>query len=1738
MPCRATAISFLLAIFVTLVAAAAPPARAEFFHDQIAKGALTYEALLRARNDPGTRAARVWTRMGDKALVENDPRLARAAFAAAANRNPDDARTWLRLLSAIEAIKPANSDERYRLPEQATSAAFLAYRRAKDDDVKARAAAALGATLVRRQYWRPALDAYKTSLELREVAPIRATYEQLREEHGFRIFDYSVESDALAPRMCVQFSEKLSKGRVDFASYVRVDGKDAAAVKASGQQLCVEGLQHGQRYQVTIRSGLPSDIGELLTKPGDFTVYVRDRTPAVRFVSRSYVLPRTGQNGLPIISVNTKEVAITVYRIGDRGLSSAVVDSEIHTQLYGSRVDKIENTKGEKVWSGKMPVKNQLNKDVTTAFPVQKALPDMKPGVYVVVATPTGKKADYWDERATQWFVVSDLGVAAMSGDKGIDAFVRSLASAEALEGVEMRLIARNNEVLATGTSNAEGYVHFDAGLTRGRGGNEPAILVAQTKDGDYGFISLIKAGFDLSDRGVAGRATPRAMDAYVFTERGVYRPGAEVHITALLRDKAGKAVTGVPITLRIDRPDGVQYRQILVADEAEGGRSIPVALLPTATTGKWQIEAYADPDGPPIGETSFLVEDFVPERMELTLEATSKSAAPEKPAKLSVEGRYLYGAPASGLTLEGDIVLAPRKDDFEAFPGYKFGLSDDPVTAIRRPLFDLPRTDDAGKAVVTAPLPELPQTTRPLVAKISVRLREEGGRAISESTTLPVDAKGPMIGVKPQFAKGHVAESSKARFDVAVRAPDGKQSDLAGIGWELFKVSQRYHWYRQNGSWYSEPVTYSERVANGSVDAKADAPAVIEAAVNYGRYRLELTQGGPDGPATSYTFSAGWYAADAAKTPDFLDISLDKAQYRPGETAQVRIVPRAPGKALVTIVNDGVVSMKSADVPKEGGTVSFEVGEDWGPGTYVTANLYRPMDVGAKQMPRRSIGVSWLGVDRSERTLGVEMTLPEMVRPRGELTVPVTLKGLAPGEKAHLVMAAVDVGILNLTGYEPPAPEAWYFGQRRLGVEIRDLYGQLIDGMRASPGRLRSGGDGLDPSAKGTPPTQAPVALFSGLVSVDENGEAKVSFTLPPFNGTLRVMTAAWSGDKLGHGSKDVIVRDPVVLTGSLPRFLNKGDTSRMHVSIDNVDGAAGDYSLALQIEGTVKTRGESSKSLKLETGGKARITVPILGAEIGDATILATLTGPGDLLLEQEFKIRVRAPSPAIARRNVRELIAGTGKLTLSDDLFADFIPGTGKVTVSVAPGAALDVPGLLLALDRYPHGCAEQITSRALPLLYVNTIAEQTGLASEKAIPERIQAAIDRVLGHQSSTGGFGLWSVGGSDLWLSAYVTDFLARAREQKYKVPDVAFNQALDRLRNFVANATEVRNGGEALAYALYVLARSGRASVGDLRYFNDAKLADFSTPFAKAQLAAALSMYGDTGRAETAFKSAVNALDSVPEDKTRSDYGSLLRDRAGILTIAAETGINAGAIPAIAQKLSAARLARQYTSTQENAWLVLAARALFDQAGKMALEVEGKAHEGALFATYSEKKITAKPVEIVNKADTPVDATVTVSGIPTTPEPPVSDGFTIERHFFTLDGKPRTLDKVTQNERVVVVLKVAEAEAKRARLLLVDNLPAGFEIENQRLAGKNGRLNLPWHVSQGITEHREYRDDRFVAAYNRNSRKPGVMSIAYVMRAVTPGNYIQPPATIEDMYRPDRIARTETGSVEIVAAK
>ena len=1033
----------LAAALLTLAWVLAPAIAAEkpFKQSALDEAAIKLEAQIKSDAGAVAKPAATLRRDADTAFQKNEFRSGMVVLSQLVTVAPDDASSWLRLARTILQIKPRDDREKALLFDRASTAAYIAYQRAGDRNLEADSLSVLGRTLADRQQWRGALDSLRLSLELRETAELRGQYEKLRAEHGFRLLDFTVDSDSIAPRACFQFSEELPGRRTDFSPFVAVAGMDRPATSAGEKQLCVEGLKHGERYSITLRAGLPSVVKETLAKSAEFTIFIRDRKPFARFSGKAYVLPRTGQRGIPVLSVNTKAIALSIYRIGDRNLIDTLLGYDFQRNMSRYQAERLANERGARIWSGELAVEPKLNTEVTTAFPLDEAVKDLGPGVYAITAEPKDVVSSDDGQQATQWFIVSDLGLTAYTAHDGIDVFIHSLASAHPRGSVEVRLVARNNEVLAVRQTDRNGFIHFEAGLARGEGGAAPAAIVASEKN-DYAFLSLKSPAFDLSDRGVAGRPVPAGLDAFVYTERGVYRTGETVAVTALLRDVRGVAAPNVPLTLVIARPDGVEYRRALVPDQGLGGRSMSVPIVAAASTGTWRVAAYTDPKRPPVGETTFMVEDYVPDRIEFDLASSAKGITRTAPAQLRVEGHFLYGAPASNLELSGQVSIAAARE-LPGFPGYAFGLFDDDVTAIRQELDDLPSTDAAGKAAFPVKLDKVPASGRPLEAQITVSMAESGGRAVERKLTLPVTPDAAMLGVKPAFSGRSLADGANADFDVVMVGPEGKPLSKSGLRYDLLKVESSYQWYRQNGQWEYEPVKRTERVANGTVDVAADKPARVSVPVKWGRYRLEISTGEPNGPVTSLSFDAGFYAESNADTPDLLEVALDKSDYKPGDTLNVAVTARAAGRLTVNVFTDRLVASQSQDVKAGAARVSLSVGRDWGTGAYMVATLRRPLDAAVQRMPGRAIGVQWFSIDKAAHTLALDMKLPSTMRPGSTLTVPIKLAGLVSGEEARVVVAAVDVGILNLTNYKPPAPDDYYLGQRRLTAEIRELYGQ-----------------------------------------------------------------------------------------------------------------------------------------------------------------------------------------------------------------------------------------------------------------------------------------------------------------------------------------------------------------------------------------------------------------------------------------------------------------------------------------------------------------------------------------------------------------------------------------------------------------------------------------------------------------------------------------------------------------------
>jgi uncharacterized protein YfaS (alpha-2-macroglobulin family) len=1563
------------------------------------------------------------------------------------------------------------------------------------------------------------------------------------EEFAFHRLD--IDTSKAQAEACLVFTRDLdASGHTHYEDYLKIDPQTRIVSHVVGSSLCLSGLDFNTTYNVTLKTGFPSASGQKLAEEETVPVTLQDKPSLVRFAD-GIILPRNNADGVPVTTVNVSKLKLKVIRVGDRLLSQITSDVVDQTSLYSWSDTSIQDNQGKLIWSGTMDVQNVKNDNVVTLIPINQILKDKQPGAYVLIAKDAAKSDNDSDINgdtsvAAQWVVDSDVALTTFKGASGLTVFARSYASARPLGGVKLTLVARDNNVLATAITSSDGRADFDAGLMRNTGGEEPVVVMAYAGD-DFSFVDLRRSAFDLSDRGVSGRDSPGPVDAFLYTERGVYRPGETVQSMTMLRDRVAQAVSA-PLTLVATRPDGLEVSRTTVAGAslAAGTATWSLPLSRTAPHGRWQIAAYIDPKADPVGRVQFDVADFVPQKLKVTLTAEDKILHANTDFHVKAEARFLYGAPAGGLSGDGEAKVTADPAPFAGYEDWQFGRIDDSFSDVSVNV-TVPDTDATGVTEATGSIGDLADTTLPLKAVIKVSIHEPGGRATDRNVEIPVRTHDLSIGIRPLFQDGSVAENARANFEAIALDNDGHRVAASNLTFSWVREDTSYQWYQDNGEWKYQSVTRDHLITSGTMAIGTGAEARLGIAVPWGSYRLTITDP-KSGASSSYRFYSGWAASSAGDRPDRIPVAADKPSYAAGETAHVNIKPQADGKALVVVAGDKVFSSQVIDAPAGGTHVDIQVSADWGAGAYVLVTDYRPLNDATGREPVRSIGVTWLGVDNAPRTLATTIGGPQKILPRQKLVVPVTIKGLSDGEDAYLTLAAVDEGILQLTDYKSPDPVGYYFGKRRLGVEMRDDYGRLIKPEKAPLGALTEGGDSFGGRPLAVVPTKT-VALFSGLVKVGANGVANVPLDIPDFNGELRLVAVAWSANKLGEASRPLTVRDPVVAEIVLPRFLAPGDHAAAALNMDNVEGKPGAYVATVKTSGPVGVEGNATLTENLNAGQRVLVPVNLAGNGIGIAGITLTVSGPGGFHVSRGWPIEVRAPQLDVARSETQPL-AANASYTANRALVSDIIGSTASVglTVSATHGYD-DIGGLLKWLDKYPYGCIEQTTSRAMPLLVFNDMTDLAGLPKDQALRGRLQDAIDAVLDMQNFAGNFGMWGPGNdADPWISAYALDFLYQAKDKGYVVPNDALKRGAGWLRS-VVNSDSFDDATR--AYGFYILARAGQVNLSDLRYFSDTRGPEWNSAMAAALTGAAAAEAGDRSRAAYGFNRARAIIYAAkPNAYPVSDYGSLLRDISGATALAAESN-EAELIPAFLAKSDEVDMRLNTTTTQEKAWMLRAAYELTRQHTQLHILVNNQPAQLRANAVRLAPNLQqlASGITLTNKGDAGVWRTTSVEGTPSAPLPAESSNVTIKKTIWTMTGQPADLANLKQNDRVLVEISGQMPNNYYRQMGAIDLLPAGLEIETP-LSGDDGKV-YAWLDPLTAATMTDARDDRFVAAFsvgdpNRDEDDKGkpepqpLYHLAYVARAVTAGTFVLPAGVVEDMYAPGVHARTEMGSVTI----
>ncbi|MAL11021.1 MAG: alpha-2-macroglobulin [Maricaulis sp.] len=1564
----------------------------------------------------------------------------------------------------------------------------------------------------------------------------------------FEYLRYRVNVEDATPSLCLVFSGPLDPER-DYAPFLRIDPETPLALSVNGQTLCLGGVDFGTSYDVTLREGLPAEDGRTLAFDQTTTLEFGDRPAYVGFSGGGVILPRIEADGIPIETVNVDSVAISVFQITDRALAFRSISQGFtagegeYDWLYG---EESPDGVARLIWEGEMDTGGNINAPNVTVMPLASTIGDLRPGAYFMRVTDAGVDEDERQPaRAARWFVITDLALTGYTGSDGIDVTVRSLQTARPQDDVRIELVARSNEILATRTTANDGRVSFDGPIINGSGDTAPRMVFAYGPQGDFAVLDLDRSPVDLSEDAVGGRDAPEGADAFLYLDRGIYRPGETVHMTGLIRDSEARAISDRPGSVIVYAPNGIENQRFRFETAPEAGAvQFDFDVPRAAARGIWRMALDVDGLGV-VGRVSFSVEDFVPQRIALEIETDSETPvlAGETRA-IEADVRFLYGAPGAGLPVEGEVRIEADFNPFPAYSDYSFGRHDEDF---RERTFDLTESiaDGSGHATLLVdPDGEGDEASRPLRLRAVVRAIEPGGRPVADDVRIPYRPRERYLGLDPQF-ENRSQRDQTASFGVIALDALGTPVTTA-VEWRLIRIDYRYDWYREdNGPWRWRRTRNVVTIEDGVQQVGPEGASIETPPLDWGSYQLIVTD--PlTGVESSDAFWVGWGSqpVDGVEAPDRVSIATPDSGVRSGRQAEITILAPYAGIAEVVVATDRVIESRTVDVGQEGARVSLPVTADWGAGAYVMVTVYTPRDPVAQPRPRRAVGVAYIPVDVADRTLDLTLDTPEVVRPRQPLTVTVEAEGNV--REAYLTLAAVDEGILLLTRFQSPDPVEHFFGRKRLAVDMYDDYGRLLDPNQGAAAEVRSGGDQIGGAGLTVVPTRT-VALFQGPVRFNGNGRAEIELDIPDFNGELRLMAVAWTPSGLGSASQPLTVRDEVPSELILPRFLAPDDTAFGTATLDNVEGEAGTYTVTIDAGAGLSVT-EPEFPLELSTAERRDAPVEIAAGETGVTTIGITVAGP-DFAVQRSYPIQVRSAFLPVSRVNRTRVMDGAN-YSPDPNVLDGFVDGSGSVQVSFS-ALPMDAAALYESLSRYPYGCTEQQVSRAMPLLYADQMAALGGVESDSEIRRRVADAVETILNRQSADGAIGQWRMGdrNANPWLGAYAVDFLARAREQGYAVPDAALDRAytvldgVSRLELWRASGyeTQVRRGPwqydtqdrlnhRSAAYALYVLARAGRVDRAQLRYMHDRLLTEIESPMARAHIGAGLAMIGDQARSRSAFNAAVEALGY---NNAGDWYQTPRRDIAGVLALAAEAG-NDDIVTALTERVATDLPEPDRLTTQEKAFLLLAARALVGDTTEVNVPVDGDAEMVTANRTYrlDAAQLAGTPV-FTNRTGNPVWMTQIARGAPIDAPPAVSENLRVSKMVLTPTGATADLANVTQGDRFIVAITVTGTEQRRAPIVIADLLPAGFEIEavlEPQDGGSNGVYSFLGDLASANIA--EARDDRFVAAIDLYERRG--YRLAYVVRAVTPGDFVIPGANAEDMYRMDVFARSEAGRVTI----
>ncbi|GHT77619.1 hypothetical protein AGMMS50262_19120 [Bacteroidia bacterium] len=1330
------------------------------------------------------------------------------------------------------------------------------------------------------------------------------------------------------------------------------------------------------------------------------------------------------------------------------------------------------------------------------------------------------------ERRAVCNVMSSNIGVIAKS-NSGNQWWisVANLLDTKPIANAEITLYSYQLQPLATVQTNSDGFA-----VANPKG--NPFVLIA-SYNGQKTYLRLVDGEENsLSRFDVGGKIIEKGLKGYIYGERGVWRPGDTLHVTFVLYDPEKRIPENHPVSFELYNPNGQFAGKQIATQSVNGFYSFIVPTQANDPTGFWN--AYVK-----VGGTSFhkslRIETVKPNRLKINLSLPGErmdASAGSIPATLT--SSWLTGATARNLKVKVEMKLSRTNIQFKGYENYTFNNPTSSFTSSETDIFN-GTLNDNGAVQFAFKTPKAEEAPGMLNANIICRVFEQGGDASLYTQSTPYSPFSSYVGIRFNQKENQVFDTdTDQRFDVVTLNADGKPVNRDRLEYKIYKIGWSW-WWQNNSETLGNYINNSSYTPVAQGDLKiTNGKGSLSFRVNYpdwGRFFIYVKDR-ESGHATGGTIFMDWpewRGRSNKNDPDnikMLSFSTDKTSYEVGENVTVIIPDSGGGTALVGLENGSTVLNRAwVSLAEKGDTkYTFQATKEMSPNFYIHITLLQPHAQTANDLPIRIYGVMPVLISNKESVLNPQINMPDVLRPETEFTVEVSEKN---GKPMTYTLAIVDDGLLDLTNFKTPNPWNEFYAREALGIRTWDMYDYVLGAFSGKYSAMFSvGGDETLNPSKNKANRFKPVVKYLGPFALGKGDTKKHKITLPMYVGSVRTMVVAGQDGAYGQAEKTTPVRSPLMVLSSLPRVISTNEEISLPVNVFAMENTVKDVSVKVETTGLLQAMEKNSQSVRFAQPGDQIVYFPLkTGAKTGIERVTITATGGGKTSKET-IEIEVRNPNPVVVLSDNQ--IINTGQS-------ADFqyqltgVSADDWVKMEVSRLPSVNLIGRFDFLYNYEHFCSEQLTSRALPLLFISQLKE-TDKDETNKIKQNVTAAIKNLYGRQLTNGGIVYWPNENSvDEWITSYAGSFLVLAKEKGYDVNDGVLNKWKAYQRKAALNWTPQANSEYQQAYRLYTLALAGASELGAMNRMKEMK--DLSTQ-SRWCLAAAYALDGKKKPAEELI---FNVPTTVAPYYSAYTYGSSDRDEALILQTLVLLGQLDQAFKQ-AQQLAQNLSKQRYFDTQSTAFALLAMGYLAEKTsgtiqcdwtlnGKKQSEIRSakasyqmqlpqKPEQGNLTLTNSGKGVVY--VNLISKSR-PITDTF----------PAISNNLKLDVSYTDLSGKPINVSEIKQGDDFMASVKVSNTSALQdyTNLALTHIIPSGWEIFNERMTSGGDET--------AVFTYQDIRDDRVLTYFDLPKGK--FKTIKVRLQASYTGSFVLPAILCEAMYDTSVQARTQAERTTVI---